>query len=207
MITRNVDPYDIVASIRDVTQDHKLSSYLYIACSSKQQLDAMKVFSQAFADNGFFINSLYSHRLEAECIASGAIIHIYATHLAGFDDVMLRSVAITDVFIDVDDKELLQAMVNQWTKIVPCIRDFDNSSLGKRINNISHALESGAEEMIDTVHTNEERIAKIRSVFTAIEYMAENHPRDPAALNALILAAKEADGSLKALELALIGAD
>ena len=58
---------------------------------------------------------------------------------------------------------------------------------------------------IDKVHTTEERIYKIRSVFEAIQHMADNHPNDPAAIDALLEAAKEAEGSLKAIEKTILG--
>jgi hypothetical protein len=199
MITRNIDPHDIVNDIQQTTWDGQLHSYLYIACTQTQQLNVMKEFSQAFADNGFFINSLYGHRLEAECMASGDIIHIYATHLSGFTEVPLCSVPLTDVFIDVNDQDLLEVMKDNYSRIAPCLRDLESSGIVNRLNNIP----PGADEMIDIVHTNEERVAKIRSVFDAITYMAENHPKDPAAFGALILAAEEANGSLQAIELEL----
>ncbi len=60
--------------------------------------------------------------------------------------------------------------------------------------------------MIDNVHTNRERIDKIRSVFEAVEYMLEHHADNPvAALHSLNEAAKEAEGCLQAVELTLLG--
>ena len=59
--------------------------------------------------------------------------------------------------------------------------------------------------MIDEVHTTEERIYKIRSVFDAIQHMADNHAHDPKCFDSLLEAAKEAEGSLKAVEKTLLG--
>ncbi len=63
--------------------------------------------------------------------------------------------------------------------------------------------------MLDTVHTYEERIEKIRSVFRAIEHMqaqGDNISREQA-LTSLNEAAKEAEGCIDAIEVFIANED